>query len=69
MKILLDIKDSNVEFALKVLKSLSFVKNAEPFSNDALALMDDLRNAVDEVKEHQEGKIELKSAEDFLNEL
>lgn len=69
MKILLDIKDSNIDFALKVLKSLSFVKNAEPLSEEALQLMSDIQSAVEEIKQHKDGKIELKSAEDFLNEL
>jgi hypothetical protein len=69
MKILLDIKDSQTAFALEVLKSLSFVKNAKPLSKDSLNLLSDLQDSIADVKLHQKGKLELKTAQELINEL
>jgi hypothetical protein len=69
MKVLVDIPDKEANFGMKVLKSLSFVKNAKPMSVASVQLWDDLKEAAEEVRLHKEGKIKLKSAIDLLNEL
>lgn len=69
MKILIDIKNTKADFALEVLKNLSFVSEAKPISNAAVDLMDDLNQAVKDVKLHQQGKIKLKTAQQLLDEL
>jgi hypothetical protein len=69
MKVLLDIPDNEATFAMKVLKSLSFVKKAKPMSVTTVDLWEDLKEAANEVRLHKQGKIKLKTAQDLLNEL
>ena len=69
MKILIDIPDNEANFGIKVLKSLSFVKNAKPMSIAKVELWEDLKEAANEVKLHKQGKIKLKTAQQLLNEL
>jgi len=69
MKVLVEIPDNEITFAMKVLNSLSFVKKAKPLSVAAAKLWDDLKEAAEEVRFHKQGKIKLKSAQDLLNEL
>lgn len=45
MKMLLDIPDNETAFALKVFKSLSFIKKVRPMSVSASKLWDDLKEA------------------------
>lgn len=68
MKVLLDIKDSQAEHLLAVLNSLPYVRTKQLTDEKAL-LMEELREAVEEMKLIQEGKKEARNAEDFLNEL
>lgn len=69
MKVLIDIPDSEATFAMKVLKSLSFVKKAKPMSLATVDLWEDLNEAAEQVCLHKQGKIKLKTAQDLLNEL
>jgi len=69
MKVLVDIYDIEASFGMKVLKSLSFVKQAKPMTNAAVELWEDLRNAAQDVRLHKQGKLNLKTAQDLLNEL
>jgi hypothetical protein len=69
MIILVDVLDNEVPFGMKVLKSLSFVKKAKPMTVAAVELWEDLRNAAQDVRLHKQGKLNLKTAQDLLNEL
>jgi hypothetical protein len=69
MKVIIDIPDREAAFGMKVLKSLSFVKNAKPMTHTASELWDELKEAAEEVRLHQQGKVKLKTAQDLLNEL
>lgn len=69
MKVLLDIPDREASFAIKVLKSLSFVKKVKPMSLPSIELWEDLKEAAEEVKLHKQGKIKLKTAQELLDEL
>ncbi len=69
MKVLLDIPDNEISFAMKVLKSLSFVKKAKPMSAAAVDLWDDLKVAAEQIRLHKQGKIKLKTAQELLDEL
>jgi hypothetical protein len=69
MKVLVEIPDSDAPFALKVLKSLSFIRTAKPMSSETIDLWEDLNEAAKQVRLHKQGKIKLKSAQDLLNEL
>lgn len=68
MKVLLDIKDSKVEFVMELLRNLSFVKT-KPLTDEKAELLEDIRNAVEEVKLVKKGKLKAKPAREFLNEL
>lgn len=69
MKVVIDIPDSEVSFGMKVLQSLSFVKKAKPMSNTSVQLWDDLKEAAEQVRLHKRGKLQLKTAQQLLNEL
>ncbi|TAE17484.1 MAG: hypothetical protein EAZ47_08400 [Bacteroidetes bacterium] len=69
MKILLDIPDKQVPFAMEVLRSFSFVKKIKPMSEASETLWNDLQDAAKQVRQHKKGKLKLKTAEDLLNEL
>lgn len=69
MKVLIDIPDNEASFAMKVLKSLSFIKKVKPMSASSVQLWEDLKEAANEVRLHKQGKLKLKTAQDLLNEL
>lgn len=69
MKIVIEIPDHQVSFAMKVLKSLTFIKKAKPISVAAADLWDELKDAADQVRLHKQGKLELKSARELFDEL
>ena len=69
MKILVDIQDTEADFAIKVLNSLSFVKKAQPMSKSSVDLMENLKDAAEQVRLHKQGKIKLKTAQELLSEL
>jgi len=69
MKVLVDIHDIEAPFGMKVLKSLSFVKQAKPMTSAAVELWEDLKNASQDVRLHKQGKLKLKTAQELLNEL
>jgi hypothetical protein len=69
MKVVIEVPDNKLNFALEVLRSLAFVKKAKPMSNEKISLWEDLKEASNEVQLHKQGKIKLKTAQDLLNEL
>lgn len=69
MKVVVEIPDDEASFGMKVLKSLSFIKNAKPVSDANVSLWEDLNEAAGEVRLHKQGKIKLKTAQELLNEL
>ncbi|CAN5917197.1 hypothetical protein BH24BAC1_BH24BAC1_16940 [soil metagenome] len=68
MKVLLDIKDNKADFLMELLNSLSYVK-VKPISDNKAQLIEDLQEAVEEMKEIRAGKKKARDAEDFLHEL
>lgn len=68
MKILLDIPDSKASSFMEVLRSISFVK-AKQLTDAKALLMEEIREAVEEMKLIRAGKKKARNAEDFLNEL
>jgi len=68
MKVLLDIKDNKASFVLEVLRNFPFVKTNTLTPAKAL-LMEDLKEAVEEINKIKAGKKKARNAEDFLNEL
>lgn len=68
MRVLLDIKDNKGPFVMELLKSLSFVK-AKPLTPYKAKVLEDLKEAVDEIKLVKAGKLKARNAEDLFNEL
>lgn len=69
MKVLVDIRNaSKVSFVMQFLESQSYIKTKH-LSNASAKIKDDLKEAMNEVQLHKQGKIKLKTAEQLLNEL
>ncbi len=68
MKILLDIPDNKASSLMDVLNSISYVK-VKPLTDTKALLMEEIREAVEEMKLIKAGKRQARYAEDFLNEL
>ena len=68
MKILLDIPDSRASSLMEVLNSISYVRT-KPLTDIKALAMEELREAVEEMKLVRAGKTQARNAEDFLNEL
>jgi len=68
MKILLDVKDDKAAFVMELLDNLKFVK-VEKLDDGKEEVLKDLKQAIEEVRLHKEGKIQLRSAKDLLDEL
>lgn len=68
MKILLDIPDNKASSLMAVLKSISYVK-AKTLTDANALLVEEIREAVEEMKLIRTGKKKARNAEDFLNEL
>ena len=72
MKVTLDINDSKAAAFLNFIKSLDFIRiqskedYEEPTKQE---ILNSIKQGMKEVQLHQEGKIKLQSARDFLNEL
>ena len=69
MKVLVDIRnEAKVPFVMEFLESQSYIKT-KSLSDSGAKLLEDLKEAMNEVKLHKQGKIKLKTAEQLLNEL
>lgn len=68
MKVLLDIKDNKAPFVMEVLKNFPFVKTKSLSPAKAL-LMEELKEAAEEMNKIKAGKKKARNAEDFLNVL
>jgi hypothetical protein len=82
MQLLLDIREDKAGFVLELLSNLPFVKTREVKEPNIVAepqeeyvprteeeILAGLREALDEVKLHKEGKIKLRPLKDVLDEL
>lgn len=68
MKVLLDIKDAKAPFVLELLQNFSFVK-AKTLTPHKAKVLEDLKEAVEEMKLIKAGKLKARNAEDLFNEL
>ena len=68
MRILLDIKDSKALHLVEVLKSLPYVKTVT-LSEEKALLMEEIKEAVEELKLIRQGKLQGISAKQLLDEL
>jgi hypothetical protein len=67
-RVILDIPDNKINFFMELVNNLGFNK-VQRLSNEKKEFIDDLKQALSEVEQHRQGKIKLKPARDFLNEL
>ena len=68
MRVLLDIKDNKAIHLLEVLKGLPYVKT-KTISDEKALLMEEIKEAVDNLALVKKGKLQLKSARELYNEL
>jgi uncharacterized protein YlbG (UPF0298 family) len=68
MKVLLDIKDNKADHLLEVLKDLSYVK-AITISNEKALLLEEIKEAVENLNLVRQGKLKARPAKELLNEL
>ncbi len=68
MKILLDIPDNKSASLMDVLRSIRYVK-AKPLTDEKALLLEEIREAVIEMKLIRAGKKKARNAEEFLHEL
>jgi len=71
MKVILDIKDKErIPFFMELMNSLNYIKVIKEIENEQKnRFINDLIEAFEDVRLHEEGKIKLKSAKQLLNEL
>jgi hypothetical protein len=68
MKVLLDIKDDKAKHLLAVLNDLSYVK-AEPISDEKALLIEEIKEAVNNLKLVRKGTLKARPAKELLDEL
>jgi hypothetical protein len=68
MKVLLDIPDNKATSFMEVIRSISYVK-AKPLTDAKALLLEEIREAVQEMKAIRTGNKKARNADDFLNEL
>jgi hypothetical protein len=72
-EIVIRIPDSKYKFIMELLKNLPFISvekvKEKPLSAEEKAIVDDLKEAIEQVKLHEQGLIELQDARSFLLEL
>ena len=68
MKVLLDIPDNKASSLMDVLNSISYLK-AKPLTDSKALLLEEIKEAVEEMKLIRTGKKKARNAEDFLNNL
>ena len=75
MDILVKVPDNKVEFFMELIQNLKFkaeptVKTRKkPFTPEQQEWIDDLKESLEQVELHQQGKIKLKSFDQLLDEL
>jgi len=68
MRLLLDIKDDKAAFFMEMLQNFSFVK-AKSLSDEKAILMEDIKEAVENLKLVRKGKMKARPARELLDEL
>ena len=68
MKLLIDVKDEKAAFIMELLESFPYIKTEEISPKKARAIKG-MKGAIKEVNLAKEGKIQLKSARELLDEL
>lgn len=67
-RVVIDIPDNKINFFMELINNLGFRK-VKKLSRDQKEFIDDFKRSLKEVKQHEQGELELESARDFLDEL
>ncbi|MBK9449621.1 MAG: hypothetical protein IPN95_09420 [Bacteroidetes bacterium] len=68
MKMTIEVRDDKAAFILELLKNFSFVKLDEA-SKEKARVLEELKEAVNEVNRAKRGEVKLQTARELLNEL
>jgi hypothetical protein len=68
MRVLLDIKDNKAMPLLELLKGLSYVKT-KTITDEKALLIEEIKEAVENINLVRQGKLKARPAKDLLNEL
>ena len=68
MKLLLEIKDNKAAFFMELLKNFSYVK-AKTISDEKALLIEEMKEAVHNLKLVRQGKLKARPAKELLDEL
>ena len=68
MKAVLDIRDSKAAFVMELLGNFSFVK-VRPITNEKALLLNEIKEAVENVNLVKNGKLQARPARELLNEI
>jgi len=68
MKVLVDVRDNKADFIMELLNNFSFVK-AKTISPAKAQLIEDIKEAVENLNLVKQGKLKARPAKDLLNEL
>ena len=68
MKVLLDIRDDKAPFILEILEGFKYVKT-KPLTEANSLFLNELKEAIEDIKLMKAGKLKGRPIEDLLNEL
>jgi hypothetical protein len=68
MKVLVDVRDNKAAFVMELLNNFPFVK-AKTISNEKAILIEEIKEAVENVKLAKQGKLRAKPLNELLDEL
>jgi hypothetical protein len=68
MRVLLDIKDNKAPFVMELLKNFPFIK-ARPITPYKAKVLEDVKEAVEEMSLVKSGKLKARKAEELFHEL
>ena len=68
MKVLVDVKDSKASLFMELMHSFSYVKT-KPIIDEKALLLEEIKEAVENVKLAKQGKLKAKPLSELLNEL
>jgi hypothetical protein len=68
MKLILEVRDNKAIHLMEVLKGLSFVK-VKTISDEKALLIEEIKEAVENLELAKNGKLKLKTARELYNEL
>ncbi len=72
-EITIEVPDNKLDFFLELVTNLSFTKiqkiNGESLTTEQQEFVNDLKSSLEQAELHQQGKIKLKNAKNFLLEL